>query len=130
MIGRVVSTKMANSATVLISRTAQHPLYHKTFARSKKYLVNTKGAVKEGDIVEIVKIRPISKNKHWEIAKIIGKSLAEINEEKLKAEAAKVIAEVMPPSDAKAMESEKKEEKKEPVIAEVKEEKKVKKEKK
>lgn len=96
MIGRVVSTKMNNTATVLVERTSTHPLYKKTFMQSKKYLVDAPASIKDGDIVEIVKVRPISKNKHWKIVKVVGKNLTEINEEKLKAEAEKVIAEVMP----------------------------------
>lgn len=96
MIGRVVSTKMKGSATVLVERVAMHPLYKKTFIQSKRYLVDAPAVVKEGDMVEMIKIRPISKNKHWGIVKVVGKNLEEITEEKLKAEAEKVIAEVMP----------------------------------
>lgn len=119
MIGRVVSIKMAKSATILVSRVAKHPLYKKTFIRSKRYLVDAEMAVKEGDMVEVVKIRPISKNKHWKITRIVGKSLAEINEEKLRVEAEKIIAEVMPqetkevPSDEGEVISQKKEDSKE-----------------
>lgn len=96
MIGRVVSTKMKETATVLVERVAKHPLYKKTFIRTKKYLVDTKVSVKEGDMVEIVKIRPVSRNKHWRVLKIVGKDLEAITEEKLKREAEEVIAEVMP----------------------------------
>lgn len=96
MIGRVVSVKIKGTATVLVNRVAMHPLYKKTFLRSKKYLTEAGGEIKEGDIVEIVKVKPISKNKHFKIAKVLGKNLAEINEEKLKAEAEGIIAEVMP----------------------------------
>lgn len=105
MIGRVVSTKMKKTATVLVERVAKHPLYKKTFIRTKRYLVDTGVAVKEGDMVEIVNIRPISKNKHWRVVKVVGKNLEAITEEKLKAEAEKIIAEVMPESSvAKASE--------------------------
>ncbi|KAF0243887.1 MAG: small subunit ribosomal protein S17 [bacterium] len=96
MIGRVVSTKLAQTATILIERVARHPLYKKTFVRSKKYLVHDPLGVKEGDVVEIIKVRPISKNKHWQITRVIGKSLVEIAEEKLKQAAKETIAEVMP----------------------------------
>lgn len=96
MIGRVVSTKMNRTVTVLVERVAKHPLYKKTFIRTKRYLVDTGIAVKEGDMVEIVKIRPISKNKHWKVVRVVGKDLEAITEEKLKAEAEKIIAEVMP----------------------------------
>lgn len=96
MIGRVVSTKMNNTAAVLVARIDKHPLYKKTYVQSKKFLADMGVKVVEGDMVEIVKIRPISKNKHWRIARVIGQDLAEINEKMLKAEAEKVIAEVMP----------------------------------
>lgn len=96
MIGRVVSTKLKNTATVLVERVASHPLYKKTFIRSRKYLVDDQIEVKEGDIVEIINCKPISKNKRWKIVKVVGKSLKEITEERLKEAAEKTIAEVMP----------------------------------
>ncbi len=96
MIGRVVSTKMNNTVTVLVERVAKHSLYKKTYIRSKKYLVDAGKEIKEGDLVEIVKVRPISKNKHWKVEKVVGKNLVEITAKALKAEAEKVIAEVMP----------------------------------
>lgn len=96
MIGRVVSTKMNNTVAVLVERMAKHPLYKKTFLRSKKYLVDVREGVKEGDVVEIIKVRPVSKNKHWKVVKVVGKNLAEITESALKEAAEKTIAEVMP----------------------------------
>lgn len=96
MIGRVVSTKMKNTATVLVERMAMHPLYKKKFIQSKKYLADAAAPLKEGDMVEIVKIGPVSKNKHWRIAKVVGKNLEEITKEKLKEAAEKVIAEALP----------------------------------
>lgn len=103
MKGRVVSTKLKNTATVLISRITKHPLYKKTFVRTKRYLVEDLIGVKDGDIVEIIKCRPISKNKHWRITKVVGKDLAEIIGAQQKLAAEKVIAEVMPePSSAEA----------------------------
>jgi len=96
MTGRVVSIKMQKTAVVLIERTAMDPLYKKTFKRSKKYLVDDPIGVKDGDMVEIIKVSPVSKNKHWRITKVVGKNLAEIAEEKLKAQAEEIISEVMP----------------------------------
>lgn len=96
MIGRVTSTKLTHTATVLVERIARHPLYKKTFLRSKKYLVDDPIGVKDGDMVEIIKCRPVSKNKHWMITKVVGKNLAEIVEAEQKMKAAAVIAEVMP----------------------------------
>lgn len=96
MIGRVVSTKTNKTVTVLVERMAKHPLYKKTYVQSKRYLVDDQKGVKEGDVVEIIKTKPISKNKHWAILKVVGKNLAEITKEKLKAQAEETIAQVMP----------------------------------
>ena len=96
MTGRVVSTKLKNTATVLVERTAMHPLYKKTYVQSKKYLVDDLIGVKDGDLVEIAMCKPESRRKTWKIVKVVGKNLAEIAEEKLKKQAEEVIAEVMP----------------------------------
>lgn len=101
MIGRVVSTKMQKTAVVVVERQKKHPLYKKTFMRSKKFLVDDLLGVKEGDVVEFVRVRPISKNKHAQIVKVIGKNLQEIMEEKLKMAAKEVIDEVMPEEKTK-----------------------------
>ena len=96
MIGRVVSTKMNKTVTVLVERIAMDPLYKKTYSRSKKYLVDTSLDLKDGDVVELIKIKPVSKNKHWKVLKVIGKNLKEIIEAKQKKTAEEAIAEVMP----------------------------------
>jgi len=114
MIGRVISTKLTHTATVLVERVAMHSLYKKTFLRSKKYLVDDPIGVKDGDIVEIIKCKPISKNKHWRLVKVVGKNLAEIVEAEQKEKAAAAIAEVMPEekeSEQVTVDSEQKEEK-------------------
>lgn len=112
MIGRVVSTKMKSTAVVLVASIKVHPLYKKAFARSKKYLADDRIGVKEGDMVDMIKIKPISKNKHWQIAKVVGRDITEIVEEQLKHQAAEVIEEVMPEektSEEGKMQSEKSE---------------------
>lgn len=96
MIGRIVATKLNKTVTVLEESEKLHPLYKKGFMRSKKYLADDPLGVKMGDLVEIVKVAPISKRKHFRVTKVVGKSLAEITEEKLKEEAKGVIEEVMP----------------------------------
>ncbi|MDP3733042.1 MAG: 30S ribosomal protein S17, partial [Candidatus Daviesbacteria bacterium] len=85
----------------LVERRAMHPLYKKTYIQSKKYLVHDMMGTKEGDMVDIVKTRPISKRKHWKIVKIVGKNLVEVVEEKLKKAAEETIAEVMPVEEMK-----------------------------
>ncbi len=96
MIGRVVSTKMNKTVTILVERIAKDPLYKKTYSRSKKYLVHTDIDLKDGDVVELIKFKPVSKNKHWKVVKVVGRDLAEIIEAKQKETVEKAIAEVMP----------------------------------
>lgn len=94
--GRVVSAKTPKTVTVLVERVKVHPFYGKSFARSKKYLVHNEEGAVLGDVVEIVKVRPISKNKHFKVSKIVGKDIEAIFVEQLKKDAAEKIAEVMP----------------------------------
>lgn len=96
MIARVVATKLKSTVTVLVEGKKIHPLYKKAFLRSKKFLVHDPIGVAMGDMVEIVKVAPISKRKHFRIVKVLGKSLEEITEAKLKEHAKGVIEEIMP----------------------------------
>lgn len=71
LIGKVVSTKMAKTITVEIVRQQIHPLYKKIMRRSRKYKVhNGDTSVKEGDVVKIIAVKPLSKDKHF---KLVGK---------------------------------------------------------
>lgn len=106
MRGRVVSTKLPKTATVLIESKKTHPLYGKSYVYSKKYLADDPLGVKLGDIVELQKMKPVSKNKHWRIIKVIGRSMEEIVEQKLKEEAQEAISEVLPEEKEESHESE------------------------
>ncbi|MDD2822721.1 MAG: 30S ribosomal protein S17 [Candidatus Daviesbacteria bacterium] len=94
--GRVVSIKAQQTATVLLESRKTHPLYKKSYAQSKKYLVHDELEVKMGDIVEIVKCRPISKNKHFRILKVVGRDIEAIVTEKINEDVKKAIEEVIP----------------------------------
>lgn len=96
MKGRVVSKKMNKTAVVLVEGTKTHPLYKKSYAFSKRYLVDDPIEVKMGDIVEMVSIRPMSKLKTWRITKVVGRDIEEIVKEQLEESAAQAIGEVMP----------------------------------
>ncbi len=96
MIGRVVSNKMQKSAVVLIETKKRHALYGKIFNRSKRFLVDDPLGVSEGDVVEILKVKPVSKNKHFQIKRILGKDVVALGEEVLKKEAKEAIEEVLP----------------------------------
>lgn len=98
MTGRVISNKQMKTAIVLVNRTKRDLLYKKSYARSKKYAVDDTLGVKIGDLVEIVKIRPVSKRKHWKIVKVVGRDIEEVIGQNLKEAAAETIEEVMPAS--------------------------------
>lgn len=96
MVGRVTSTKTLNTATVVVESHKTHPVYGKSFVRSKKYLVDDRMSVKVGDIVEFEKIAPISKRKHWRITKVVGRDIVAIETEIMKEAAQEAIEKVMP----------------------------------
>ncbi len=66
--GRVVSDKMDKTVTVLVERRFMHPKYKKYIKRSAKYAAHDENnVVKEGDMVQIIECKPISKRKSWRI---------------------------------------------------------------
>lgn len=109
--GRVVSAKLPQTVVVLVEGFKTHKLYNKAFKRSKRFMVHDEIGVKEGDLVNIVKTRPFSKNKHWQIINIIGRDIEAIVSEQLKAEAAEAVAEVMPVEEKEVIGAENKESK-------------------
>ena len=96
MRGRVVSAKLLKTVTVLVEHRKTHPLYGKSVRRSKRYLVHDGLGAVLGDVVQILQTRPMSKNKHFKIGKIVGRNIEAIVTEQLKIKAAEAIAEVMP----------------------------------
>lgn len=64
--GKIVSTKMKDTAVVLIERYTKHPKYGKFLKRQKKLKAHDVGNKhKEGEIVEIAETKPISKDKRF-----------------------------------------------------------------
>lgn len=96
MIGRVVSIKMTKTVAVLVEGKKTHPLYKKTYVSSKKYLADDQLGSKEGDIVVLQKIAPVSKRKHWKVVKVLGSDFVSIEQAELAEAAAEAIEEVMP----------------------------------
>ncbi len=71
-IGKVVSTKMEKTVVVSVERSFKMPIYKKVIRRHKKYKAhNEEFKINEGDTVEIIKVAPISKDKHFKVSKII-----------------------------------------------------------
>lgn len=75
LTGRVVSTRMNKTISVVIQRTVKHPLYEKYIKRSTKLLAHDeKNECKEGDMVVIESSRPISKRKAWRLQKVVTRA--------------------------------------------------------
>jgi small subunit ribosomal protein S17 len=66
--GVVVSAKMKDTIVVAVTRFVKHPKYRKFIKRVKRYHAHDAGNTKkEGDKVDIIECRPISKLKHFTI---------------------------------------------------------------
>ncbi len=64
--GTVVSSKMKDTATVLVERFEKHSKYQKYVKISKKYKAhNLLNKFSVGDKVSIKEVKPISKDKHF-----------------------------------------------------------------
>lgn len=72
--GTVLSSKMNKSAVVIIERIIQHPIYKKFIKKKTKLHIHDEyNKCNNGDIVEILECRPISKTKSWKLIKIVKK---------------------------------------------------------
>jgi len=70
--GVVMSSKMAKTIVVRVSRRTVHPKYRKVLTRWKHYYAHDENnEAKAGDRVEIVETRPLSKLKRWRLKTIL-----------------------------------------------------------
>ena len=71
-IGVVTSAAMDKTIVVEVKRLLQHPRFRKYIRRSTSYYAHdANNEAREGDVVEIVQARPISKLKRWRLAKVV-----------------------------------------------------------
>ena len=74
-MGTVISNKMDKTATVLMERLIEHPMYHRVVKRSKKLLAHDENnECQIGDKVVVVETRPLSKRKKWKVAEIVERA--------------------------------------------------------
>jgi small subunit ribosomal protein S17 len=72
VIGIVSSNKMTNTITVKAERRIKHPRYGKFVKRVSVYKAHDEeNKAEQGDKVEIVESRPISKDKRWRLIRIV-----------------------------------------------------------
>jgi len=73
--GKVISSKMDKSATVLIERKVKHPVYGKYIRRSTKlHIHDADNSCKDGDLVTIEQCRPVSRTKSWKLVAVVGRN--------------------------------------------------------
>jgi small subunit ribosomal protein S17 len=70
--GIVVSNKMDKTIVVKVERQYKHPLYKKIVRSHKKFKAHDENnECQEGDFVQIVESRPLSRSKRWALQRII-----------------------------------------------------------
>lgn len=75
LTGTVVSDKRDKTITVLVTTSKSHPVYHKKYTVSTKYVAHDEDNVaKNGDKVSIKSCRPLSKTKNFVLDKVLEKS--------------------------------------------------------
>lgn len=75
LVGIVTSDKRDKTITVSIVSRETHPLYRKQYTKTRKYTAHDeKNEAKEGDRVEIMAVRPLSKTKAYTLVNILEKS--------------------------------------------------------
>jgi small subunit ribosomal protein S17 len=63
---------MDKTVVVAVTRTFQHPLYKKTVKKITKFKAHDEeNKCQTGDKVQIIESRPLSKDKRWEVIKIM-----------------------------------------------------------
>lgn len=73
--GVVSSDKMDKTVVVKIETKKKDPQYGKYIKHTTKYVAHDeKNECQNGDRVQIMKTRPMSKNKNWRVKSIVSKS--------------------------------------------------------
>ncbi len=71
-VGKVVSNKMDKTIVVAIEDNVPHPLYKKIIRRTVKLKAHDENNIcNEGDKVEVMETRPLSKDKRWRLVRVI-----------------------------------------------------------
>lgn len=75
IIGRVTSSKMDKSITVMVESKMKHPIYGKFVTKSTKFMAHDENnECGEGDTVRIMSTRPLSKSKRWRLVEIVERA--------------------------------------------------------
>jgi small subunit ribosomal protein S17 len=88
LVGFVKSNKMMKTVVVTINRTFRHPLYKKVVHTSHHVKAHDELGCQEGDQVQIVESRPLSREKRWVVEAILkhGRGLEVVEESAIEVE--------------------------------------------
>jgi len=71
--GVVVSDKMNKTRIVTVERSFRHPFYEKIMKKKSKFAIHDESnESREGDLVEIMSTRPLSKSKRWRLVRVVN----------------------------------------------------------
>jgi small subunit ribosomal protein S17 len=75
-VGQVISTKMAKTIVVEVTRRVPHPVYKRIINKRKKfYAHDERQEANVGDTVRIIESRPLSKLKRWTLGEVVRKAV-------------------------------------------------------
>jgi len=75
-VGEVISTKMAKTIVVEVTRRVTHPVYKRIVTKRKKFYAHDEQQTAQvGDVVRILECRPISRLKRWELGTVIRRAV-------------------------------------------------------
>jgi small subunit ribosomal protein S17 len=75
LVGEVVSDKMDKTVVVAVEYTLVHPIYRRAMKRTSKfYAHDAANECRQGDRVQIVASRPLSKQKRWRVREILERT--------------------------------------------------------
>lgn len=72
LTGKIISNKMQKTVVVEVERMKEHLKYKRRYKTWKKYKAHMDQECQVGDKVVIEECRPLSKEKRWNVVKIIN----------------------------------------------------------
>ena len=74
-VGVVTSDRRNKTITVAVTQLVKHPRYGKYLRRSTKFAAHDEqNEAREGDQVEIMETRPLSKQKRWRLLRVLERA--------------------------------------------------------
>jgi small subunit ribosomal protein S17 len=79
LVGTVTSDKMDKTVVVAVEVVRRHRLYGRSIRQTHKFKAHDPAnRIRVGDVVEIRESRPISKEKHWVVSRLVKSGHEEI----------------------------------------------------